>query len=1095
MTELEGTNHILKQRLDVKDELLADVHLVETLQEKVTALQAENNSLESKLIDLEENNEVLRENWRKVADEEANRRECLEEKIRVLECANSDLKTKLKDQETDLDLSSGPSIASEINEDAIEQLNERIKELESELDKLREEKNEKIESLEQTVENMKDTENKLHKKIADMEINENQLKEEISSLEKSQNRNEDSSEENLMDKVRALENIENELQDKISEIEKAHEKKLTMLHREIAEYQQQEDDLCTRIEEFEERESKLNEKIDKFKESEMNYKNKIEELENRETSLTIRFSQRMEELENQEKELNSVITQLKLDNNDLLEKVNILEKHEKEVSEKSSLNKSCECADQENIALLRSEPSSQPTSVMVQEKFESVAKLESEASLSSTNSNAGDINTLKADNQKLLEEISKLKKLEKKRKRSERADNTDDYDAIAREVVTYKMEVEQLRTENNDLHERIIELDESEKSLQEQNEQLQAEIVHMEQDKSEMELSSEREQKLVNRINELEAVEECLNEELKQIKSSSNDLSNESVSKNIVEDQKSNDTCKDENTESLEMVDKNIGTEDFMEGVMSCQDQGKPVSSMFERIQLLENENQELSTKLSTLTATDLQVKQLSEKVKALEENEDSLMERVMELEDEEDRLRRELNRVRNSASSVSDMEEELTELQEKESKLNSTIDSLKQENDTLKKTMESSDSEKGDIAVRLASVQKMYEAEKKKVESLLKGEEKWMKSVASEKKATKEMEEELAATQEKLEELQTEYEGKLAEKDESEKVLKDEVNKLCREREVSRKKLQEYEKSNSELEDEIEHCKISESRMFHRLQLLISQNEELELKLSKLMKLLPNGGSDKVSASEDKKSSSHLMSENPEVISENPLTTSIFTEAELDLLRSKTPDYDLLGSVPLDMLRKMKDFDQREQNYQSKIQETETKNAKLNRNIKVLQQKEKDLKHEIKELQLVLIKHQGSSKKMRTSTSSLDRSGSEEGADSDNQSDGPEDNETFKLDTKGVEETDYDSMTQEELLLTVKLFNEKQNQDACRMKEMEEQINEMLAKVGEIVQSDSMDTYIKSMEDLKAVISKQVSEIFLLMLEIIVRVALCSGS
>ena len=1069
VTELEGTNHILKQRLDVKDELLAEVHLVQSLQEQVDELQKNNNSLESKIIDLEENNEALRDNWKKVADEEANRRECLEEKIHVLECANNDLKNKLKDQETDLDLSSGPSIASEINEDAIEQLNERIKELENELAKIREEKDQKLESLEVTVKDMKEAEAKLTESLSDMKNNENQLHEKISVLEKSTEASADQ------------ESLESELKDQMEEMEKTYEKKITLMKREIAEYQQQEDDLCTRIEELEDTEAKLNDKISKFKETEMNYKNKIEELENRETSLTIRFSQRVEELEQKEKHISEEFTikieELESQNKELVEKVSILEKHEKESSEKSMMNNNNECLEQESIALLQSELSPNATSVSVQEKYESVAQLERQASVSSIGSgsqnNNDDIEALKADNQKLSEEIAKLKKAEKKRKRSERADNTDDYDTIAREVVTYKMEVEQLRSENTDLHERMIELDESEKSLQEINEKLKGELAAFEKTKDDMELSNEREQMLVNRINELESVEQHLTEQLEEAKT--NPSESQSVEMMIDDNEVKTIT---------EMMDKNIGTEDFMEGVMPGQEQGKPVSSMFERIQFLETENQELSTKLSTLTATDAQVRQLSEKVKALEENEDSLMERVMELEDEEDKLRRDLNRVRNSATSSSDLEEEVASLQDNEDQLNNTIEGLKKEYNSLKQTMVSSDSEKGDIAVRLASIQNKYEAEKKKVESLLKGEEKMMKSVASEKRVTKEMEEELASTQEKLEELQTEYEAKLHEKDESKKVLTDEINKLCREREVMKKKLHEFEKSNSELEDEIEHCKISESRMFHRLQLLVSQNEELELKQSKLIKLIPHMNTNTVDGSEkvSKSSASHLMSENPEVVSENPLNTSIFTEAELDLLRSKTPDYDLLGSVPLDMLRKIKDFDEREQNYQTKILEVETKNAKLNRNMKILHSKEKDLKHEIKELQLELIKHQSSTKKLRASTSSLEleRSGSEEGMDSDNQSDGPEEHETFKLDKNDiVGDTDYDSMTQEELLLTVKLFNEKQNQDANRIQELEDEMNkakEFLTKIAKIVTSESLETFLENSKTMVTEMEKQVT-------------------
>lgn len=1126
VTELEGTNHILKQRLDVKDELIGDVQLVETLTLQVQNMQAENNNLESKVIDLEENNELLRDNWRKVADEEANRRDCLEEKIRVLESTNKDLKTKLNDNETDLDMSSGPSIASEINDDTIDQLNKRIRELESELQNVKLEKDEHTASFHNMLLKIKEEKSELTETIAEMELAEKELR---SSLDKLGDSTAATSERNsyhkeltdlkaahaqLQASLESIERNEEILKENIIEMEKAHEKKVFILEREIAEYQQQEDDLCTRVEELEENELKLNDKISKFNETEMNFKNKIEELENRETSLTIGFSQRVQELEgnenevterfylkiqeleDRESELSKHVEKLTNENSELIGKVNMLEKHEKELSEKAQ-NTSIEASppEQENIELLQAELNNANTSVIVHDKYESTTKLECQASVSSNvnHKTCADIEQLKIVNQTQLAEISKLKAViqevekehksledklkrqEKKRKRSERADNVDDYDTIAREVVTYKLEVEQLRVENTDLHERVMELDESEKNLLENNEELLNDIEELKTSKNVGENEKDEMNTLQKRINELEEIERTLKAKLEQ---NENIVEEADASREIVK-QHSLDSAYDSSRDVLkETVDKNVGTGDFMEGVMGGQDQGKPVSSMFERIQRLEIENQDLSTKLSTLTATDAQVRQLSEKVKGLEENEDSLMERVMELEDEEDRLSRELNKLRKSTSSVNDLEEELSTLQENEQELNSTVEGLKHENLTLKKSMGTSDSEKGDIAVRLAAVQKQYDDEKKKVESLLKGEERMMKSVSSDKKAVKEMEEELANTQEKLEELQTEYENKLTEKDESEKVLKEEMNKLYRDKEVWKKKMHEYEKSNSELEDEIEACKISESRMFHRHQQLITQNEELEMKLSKLDKLIPKSGMELMDRTE--KGEKSLMSENPEVISENPLTRSIFTESELNLLRNKTPDTELLGSVPLDMLRKIQEFHQREQNYLSKIQNIESKHTKLVRKIKVLQGKEKDLKHENKELQLELIKHRAPSSSLRASTSSLDmdKSGSEDGLDSDNQSsDGLDDQDIFKSDVKL--DSQFDVMTQEELLLTVKLQEAKQNQDSRRMIESEDWLKDLLDNVANLITSESLDMFMENVETLKGTVLSQVRSLF----------------
>ncbi|KAL4232118.1 hypothetical protein ACF0H5_009693 [Mactra antiquata] len=1174
VTELESTNHMLKQRLDVKDELLADVQLVETLTVQVKSLQSENNNLESKMIDLEVNNEFLRENWRKVADEEANRRECLEEKIKVLECANKDLKAKLKDHETDLDLSSGPSIASEINDDAIEQLNERIKELENDLELMQQEKEEKVGSLHNLLKQKNEMEEELKQTIIKHEDVISELNEHINTKKSEQSeclhistseikQYQDEINEltvlktELTEKIEILQKSENDLKSTLADIEKEYESKIAVLNNELLEYKQNEDMLRNKVNELEENENNLHDKLSKYKESEMNFKNKIEELENRETSLTIQFSKRMEELEKnekeiserfylkieelecKEKELSDCIDNLESENKDLtdkvnvlesrekelenkerelvecveqlasektglLEKVNSLEKHEKELPEKDEIKLP---EQQEHVELVHYDSNTAGASVVVQDKYESATKLESEASVSAKINNQRDTqeNDLRAENESLMNEIStlrsniqdlekehkaledKFKRMEKKRKRSERADNVDDYDTIAREVVTYKLEVDQLRTENNDLHERVMELDESEKNLLEQNEQLTAELKDLRNttdsgnDMNEInELKQAIKDVRQSKQDEIDALHEQIkNLELKELKqsdpSSGNNIAidNGVVEDTIVAENENNLNMSSENlcSKTKETADKNIGTDDFMEGVMAGQDQGKPVSSMFERIQTLENENQDLSVRLSAITATDAMVKQLSEKVKSLEENEDSLMERVMELEDEEDRLKRELSKLRQRASSISELEEELTVLQENEEEMNSTIETLKLENETLKKTMDSSTSEKGDIAIRLANTQKMYEDEKKKVESLLQGEERWMKSVSSEKKAVQEMETELANTQEKLEELQTEYENKLSEKEENEKLLKDEVNRINREKELLKKKFNEYEKSNSELEDEIEACKISESRMFHRHQQLITQNEELELKLSKLEKLISESHTNIVLDTSENKAST-LMAENPEVISENPLSVSVFSESELELLRNKTPDAELLGSVPLDMLRKMQDFDQREQNYQSKIHDMDAKTAKLTKKIKVMQVKEKDLKHENKQLQLELLKLKGSDSDLRASTSSLDfdrSGGSDDGLDSDT---GLDDKEVF--DTEDVSESHFEGMTQEELLLTVKLQQQQSNQDRKKMADFEEWLKDMIEQFGGLLSSESFDVFIKNAEALTITLKNQ---------------------
>lgn len=58
-----------------------DAHKIQELTHQLTFLQTDNQALSARVAELEENEETLRENWRRVADEDFNRTQCLEEKV------------------------------------------------------------------------------------------------------------------------------------------------------------------------------------------------------------------------------------------------------------------------------------------------------------------------------------------------------------------------------------------------------------------------------------------------------------------------------------------------------------------------------------------------------------------------------------------------------------------------------------------------------------------------------------------------------------------------------------------------------------------------------------------------------------------------------------------------------------------------------------------------------------------------------------------------------------------------------------------------------------------------------------------------------
>lgn len=71
----------LEQRADNKNVDPREANRIQELKHQLTFLETDNKALSARVAQLEENEEVLRDNWRKVADESFNHVQILEEKV------------------------------------------------------------------------------------------------------------------------------------------------------------------------------------------------------------------------------------------------------------------------------------------------------------------------------------------------------------------------------------------------------------------------------------------------------------------------------------------------------------------------------------------------------------------------------------------------------------------------------------------------------------------------------------------------------------------------------------------------------------------------------------------------------------------------------------------------------------------------------------------------------------------------------------------------------------------------------------------------------------------------------------------------------
>ena len=226
--ELEDANQLLQQRLDLKEDLDTDILLLETLKDKITILEDENRQLNSKISELEENEEILKNNWLKVAENDANRVQIYENKIKNLENLNSELKGRLKDlQETSVNSINAPSLATELSGSfkfdhydgsvSKEEFQQKLTALEEELNDLRDKKDSTIEGLQEKLGKLRDNEIKLSESLMECEQNERELRSKLAIYEQRS-----SSAEQMIQyegKIRQMQNSREDLLDRLDSME------------------------------------------------------------------------------------------------------------------------------------------------------------------------------------------------------------------------------------------------------------------------------------------------------------------------------------------------------------------------------------------------------------------------------------------------------------------------------------------------------------------------------------------------------------------------------------------------------------------------------------------------------------------------------------------------------------------------------------------------------------------------------------------------------------------------------------------------------------------------------------------------------------
>ncbi|RUS77710.1 hypothetical protein EGW08_014522 [Elysia chlorotica] len=341
-----------------------ELNKIQELKHQMTFLETDNKALQARVTELEENEETLRENWRKVAEVDFSRIQSLDEKVRTLENLNKQLKAdvaeaqeyfvintvtettlaaELANSQYELPSASGGSgdqapdtaqgagtvdgedviLSGMVRKDSEKRtLRDKLKTLERQLSDVAEKKNSTIENLQEKIVGLKENEIKLSETISEMEMTEREIRAKLALYESSeitvekmlkyQNKIEElrTSQESLLDQLETMENQEMTLQEKMQEMERTLRGKIVTLEVEIKGFKQKELKDAGRIRELEKQEKELSEKTAQQAE--------------KENGLYVKISSLMDELKAAKSKVESLREQL-TDKEDKVRKAKLLE--------------------------------------------------------------------------------------------------------------------------------------------------------------------------------------------------------------------------------------------------------------------------------------------------------------------------------------------------------------------------------------------------------------------------------------------------------------------------------------------------------------------------------------------------------------------------------------------------------------------------------------------------------------------------------------------------------------------------------------------------------------------------------------------------
>ncbi|XP_060066658.1 nuclear anchorage protein 1-like isoform X2 [Ylistrum balloti] len=853
ITELEQRNQSLQQRLDLKEELESDLLLVETLKERLQETQSENDELSIKITEMEENEETLKINWMKVAENDSNRIQSLEEKVKVLENSTWELKSRLREQQDRSPMptsSEGPSLAmeltqsetSEITDQTDSSLHFKISSLEEELQAMEESKNAKIETLQEKICQLKENEIKLSETVGEMEQEERELRSRLKMYESRGGGNSDHlyvdkikelsrSQHDLLDRLDSMEDHEENLKIRMQETESSLRLKIDQYEREIAQYIEQEEEMLCRVQEIEKHDEELMEKCERYEEQKSELEAEIETLNNQMDS----YCEHEQELIKAGETLNEENEKLGCDVREYKSKT---EQFEQQVAQ---------------------------------------MKLEKDALSAKVKDISVELKQVKVQ----CGELTQKQEWYSKELGQVRTEN----DELTEKLETIGAELDQVRSENDDLNERLIELDSSEQECLEKIRNIEIKNANIQHLERKVDVLEEAEYKLMDRVSELEDIEQNLRSRLEVVKFDKSTETTENYLP-LSESPVTDDVVTRIDVQPVETKEQTTDTNDLGEN-----SQAGKVTGLFQRLQELESENQTLSEKLVSLTATDAQVKQLSEKVKLLENSEDRLMDRVMELEEIEDRMKRQIMKASKSSEIVTepsdieniedarsksqerkppagveevspDRDEFVDALEEPEGSLmkrqlekakksvesipdfDADMDSIEDADESLRETIHRMYQEKEKIVGQLNNMQKLLTTSKEKLAICEREMAEEKKKFDVSEKCLKEEKQKLSSSEKLLSECQHELkECKicLAEKTDKMSSLKLSEDKLLRTVEIEQIRSRELEKelisTQEKLNDVQKEYDLKIFQLKERVDQMVDQEKQLKQEVNDLLK------------------------------------------------------------------------------------------------------------------------------------------------------------------------------------------------------------------------------------------------------------------